>query len=192
MFDTERSPGTGTRRSFGNDVEAPGAVALGASTFQITPARTLQAAHPRLTTAELLPLVAVSVHRVRGALIGLGVAIVIWFVAILLLWLAGRRSAAREVATLIPNLLVLFRGLFSDPGVDRGSKFLVGFAIAWLISPIDLIPEFIPVAGPLDDAIVAALVLRYVLRHTDRSVLEKHWRGGARTLDVLTGRLRSR
>ena len=61
-------------------------------------------------------------------------------------------------------------------------------AIVWLVSPIDLIPEFIPVAGPLDDAIVAALVLRYVLRHTDRSVLEAHWRGGGTTLDVLAGR----
>lgn len=114
--------------------------------------------------------------------------VAIWLVAILLLWVAGRKSAAREVATLIPNLLILFRGLFSDPRVSRGSKFLLGFAIVWLVSPIDLIPEFIPVAGPLDDAIVAALVLRYVLRHTDRSVLAQYWRGGNSTLDVLAGR----
>jgi uncharacterized membrane protein YkvA (DUF1232 family) len=128
------------------------------------------------------------VAYVRSVLIGLGIALAIWLVAILLLWVVGRRSAAREVATLIPNLLVLFRGLFGDPRVSRGSKFLIGFAIVWLVSPIDLIPEFIPVAGPLDDAIVAALVLRYVLRHTDRSVLETHWRGGGTTLDVLAGR----
>jgi len=114
--------------------------------------------------------------------------VAIWLVAVLLLWFAGQRSAAREIATLIPNLLVLFRRLFADPRVPRGSKFLVGFAIVWLVSPIDLIPEFIPVAGPLDDAIVAAFVLRYVLRHTERSVLEEHWRGGSATLDVLAGR----
>jgi uncharacterized membrane protein YkvA (DUF1232 family) len=88
---------------------------------------------------------------------------------------------------LIPNLLVLFRRLFGDARVSGGSKFLLGFAIAWLVSPIDLIPEFIPVAGPLDDAIVAALVLRYVLKHTDRSVLEEHWRAESRTLDILAG-----
>ena len=104
----------------------------------------------------------------RGVLLGLGIAVSIWLALIVILWVAGRGSAAHEVATLIPNLLVLFRGLFGDPRVSRGSKALVGLAIVWLISPIDLIPEFIPVAGPLDDAIVAALVLRYVLRHTDR------------------------
>ena len=123
----------------------------------------------------------------RGVLVGLGIAVSIWLVLIVILWVAGRASAAREVATFIPNLLVLFRGLFGDPRVSRGSKALVGFAIVWLISPIDLIPEFIPVGGPLDDAIVAALVLRYVLRHTDRGVLEEHWRGGTSTLDVLAG-----
>ena len=123
----------------------------------------------------------------RGVLVGLGIAVAIWLVAILLLWVAGRGSAAREVATLIPNLLVLFRGLFGDSRVSRGSKVLIGFAMVWLVSPIDLVPEFIPVAGPLDDAIVAALVLRFILRHTDRSVLETHWRGGGTTLDVLAG-----
>jgi len=47
-------------------------------------------------------------------------------------------------------------------------------AVAWLVSPRDLIPEFIPVVGPLDDAIVAALVLRHILRRTDRTVLADH------------------
>jgi uncharacterized membrane protein YkvA (DUF1232 family) len=128
------------------------------------------------------------VASVRSVLIGLGIAVAIWLIAILLVWVFGRRSAAREIATLIPNLLVLFRGLFGDPRVSRGPKVLIGFAIVWLVSPIDLIPEFIPVVGPLDDAIVAALVLRYVLRHTDRSVLEAHWRGGGTALDILAGR----
>ena len=124
----------------------------------------------------------------RGLLIGLGVAVILWIVAIVILYAVGRRSAARELVTLIPNLLVLFRGLLADGRVSRGSKVLLGVAIVWLISPIDLIPEFMPVAGPLDDAIVAALVLRYVLRHTGRSVLEEHWRGGTSTLDLLAGR----
>jgi uncharacterized membrane protein YkvA (DUF1232 family) len=125
---------------------------------------------------------------VRGVLIGLGIAVAIWLAALLILVAAGRRSAARELATLIPNLLVLFKELFGDPRVSRSSKVLLGVAVVWLLSPIDLVPEFIPIAGPLDDAIVAALVLRYVLRHTDRSVLTEHWRGDAGTLAVLAGR----
>src|SRR5207253_1910582 len=69
----------------------------------------------------------------------------------------GRRTAAREVAALLPNLFGLFKGLVRDPRVPRGSKALLLFGAAWVASPIDLIPEFIPVLGPLDDAVVAAL-----------------------------------
>ena len=123
----------------------------------------------------------------RTLLIALAIAIGIWLVAIGVLFLAGRRSAARELATLLPNLVLLFRDLIRDPAVPRGSKILLGFAVVWLVSPIDLIPEFIPVAGPLDDAIVAALVLRYVIRRTDPEVLRRHWRGDPAILDRLAG-----
>src|SRR5882672_8527984 len=113
----------------------------------------------------------------RGLLVAIGIGVVIWLAAILALVAVGRPSTARELATLIPNLVVLFRGLLRDARVPRGSKLWLWFAIAWLVSPIDLIPEFIPVLGPLDDAIVAALVLRHVLRRTDHTVLTEHWRG---------------
>jgi uncharacterized membrane protein YkvA (DUF1232 family) len=122
----------------------------------------------------------------RGLLIGLVSLVVIWLLAILALVVLGRRSAARELATLIPNMLVLFRGLLGDPRVPRSSKWWIWFAIVWFVSPIDLIPEFIPVVGPLDDAIVAALVLRHVLKRTDRQVLSDHWRGDPATLDIIT------
>jgi uncharacterized membrane protein YkvA (DUF1232 family) len=125
---------------------------------------------------------------VRGLLIGLAIAAGVWLVAILVLVAVGRRSRARELATLLPNLLFLFRGLLRDPRVPRGAKLWVGFAVLWIASPIDLIPEFIPMVGPLDDAIVAAFVLRHLLRRTDRSVLADHWRGDASTLDALAGR----
>ena len=112
----------------------------------------------------------------------------LWLLVILALVLLGKRTAARELATLIPNLLVLFRGLLGDPRVPRSSKFWLGFAVIWFISPIDLIPEFIPIAGPLDDAIVAALVLRHVLKRTDRDILAQHWRGKPDTLDLISRR----
>jgi uncharacterized membrane protein YkvA (DUF1232 family) len=111
----------------------------------------------------------------------------VWIVAIAGLAIAGRRSAARALATLLPNLVVLFRGLLGDPRVSRGSKALVWFAVVWVASPIDLIPEFIPIAGPLDDAIVAALVLRHVLRRSGAEVVAEHWRGDPATLNLILG-----
>ena len=115
------------------------------------------------------------------------VAAAVWALAVVLLLALGRRTQARELATLIPNLVLLFKGLLQDPRVSRRNKAWLWFAVAWLVSPIDLIPEFIPFLGPLDDAVVAALVLRHVLRTTDRSVLTVHWRGDPATLDVITG-----
>ena len=121
----------------------------------------------------------------RGLLIAVAVAAVLWGGAILVLVAVGRRTQARELAVLIPNLLFLFRGLIKDERVPRSSKLWLGFAVAWIASPIDLIPEFIPVAGPLDDAIVAVLVLRHVLRRSERAVIEAHWRGDPKTLESI-------
>jgi uncharacterized membrane protein YkvA (DUF1232 family) len=125
---------------------------------------------------------------VRGFLTGIGIAIAIWSVAIVVLIAVGRRSRARELATLVANQMVLLRDLQRDPRVPRGAKLWLGLAVVWIASPIDPVPEFIPIAGPLDDAIVAALVLRHVLRRTDRSVLFEHWRGDPGTLDAIVGR----
>ncbi len=115
-------------------------------------------------------------------LVALGVVVGLWLLLVAGLALAGRGTLAREVATFLPNLVALFRGLIADRRVSRRAKLALMVATAWVVSPIDLIPEFIPIAGPLDDAIVAALVLRYVLRSTDRGVLTEHWRGDPETL----------
>lgn len=123
----------------------------------------------------------------RTLMVALAIAVVVWLIAIAALVLVGRRSAARELATLVPNLVVLFKGLLGDPAVPTRSKVLLGLAVVWIASPVDLIPEFVPIAGPLDDAIVAALVLRYLLRRTDRDVLRRHWRGDQAVLDRLAG-----
>jgi uncharacterized membrane protein YkvA (DUF1232 family) len=121
----------------------------------------------------------------RGFLVPLIIAVSIWLAAILVLIAVGQRAKARELATLIPNLLVLFRGLLRDARVSRSSKFWLGFAAVWIASPIDLIPEFIPIAGPLDDAIVAVLVLRHVLGRADYSVLLEHWKGDPAILESI-------
>jgi uncharacterized membrane protein YkvA (DUF1232 family) len=121
----------------------------------------------------------------RTLLVGLAVAALLYVAAIAALYLAGKRTAAREIASLLPNLLMLFRGLIRDPRVSRGSKALLLFGAVWVASPIDLVPEFIPVLGPLDDAVVAALILRHVLRRAGRDVVADHWRGDPATLDRL-------
>jgi len=122
---------------------------------------------------------------VRTLLLGVGIAVLIWVAVVLALALTGRRARARELAALVPNLLLLFRGLLRDPRVPRRAKLWLVFAVAWIASPIDLVPEFVPIAGPLDDAIVAALVLRHLLRSTPREVLLEHWRGE----EAMLGRL---
>ncbi len=118
----------------------------------------------------------------RVLLISVLVAVAVYAALLAVLLMAGRGTAARELATLVPNLARLFKDLIRDPRVPRGSKVLLVIAAAWVASPIDLIPEFIPVLGPLDDAVVAALVLRHVLRRAGRDVVEEHWRGDPATL----------
>lgn len=123
----------------------------------------------------------------RAALIALVVVLAVWVVAVVALAVAGRGTAAREIASLLPNLAALLRGLVRDPRVPRRTKLLLFAGAAWIASPIDLIPEFIPVLGPLDDVIIAALTLRAVVRSAGREVVADHWRGNAELLDRLLG-----
>ena len=122
---------------------------------------------------------------IHGLIVALVVTAGIWLCAVLALIALGRWASAREVTTFLPNLLLLFRGLVKDPRCPRRSKALLVFAAAWIASPIDLIPEFIPFLGPLDDAVVAALVLRHVLKKAGPDVIRDHWRGNAATIDRL-------
>jgi uncharacterized membrane protein YkvA (DUF1232 family) len=115
-----------------------------------------------------------------------GLALVaLWLVAVLVLLLLGRKTLARELITLLPNLVRLFRGLLGDERVPRSSKVLLVLGAAWLASPIDLIPEFLPMIGGIDDAVVAGFVLRHVVKRAGPDVVKDHWRGDPRTLGVL-------
>jgi len=113
----------------------------------------------------------------HSLLVGLAIALTVYLLVVLTLILAGRRAAAREAALLLPNLARLFKDLIRDPRVPRRSKWLLMFGAAWIVSPIDLIPEFIPFLGPLDDAVVAALILRRLVRTAGRDVVLEHWHG---------------
>ena len=120
-----------------------------------------------------------------GWLLALIVLAAIYAVAVLALILAGRGVAARELALLLPNLILLFKDLLRDPRVPRGPKIVLAIGIVWLVSPIDLLPEFLPVIGPLDDAVVAALVLRHLVHRAGAEVVREHWRGEPDTLELI-------
>lgn len=90
------------------------------------------------------------------------------------------------MAGFVPDCLRLFNGLLRDPGVDRRRKLLLAAVVVYLASPIDLVPDFIPVAGQLDDAIVVAFALRTVLRAGGPELLDRHWPGPPASLAVIT------
>jgi uncharacterized membrane protein YkvA (DUF1232 family) len=121
----------------------------------------------------------------HAVLIGLAVAAAIYALIVIVLLVLGRGDVTREAAALLPNLLSLFGALLKDPRVPRASKILVLIGAVWVASPIDLIPEFIPILGPLDDAVVAALVLRHLFRTAGNDVVAAHWKGDPATLDRL-------
>jgi uncharacterized membrane protein YkvA (DUF1232 family) len=98
---------------------------------------------------------------------------------------AGRRVDARAWAGFIPDCLVLFKRLMGDPRVPRGRKLLLGVMLGYLAMPFDLVPDFIPVAGQLDDAIVVALVLRSILRAAGDAPIREHWPGPQAGLRLL-------
>ena len=118
-------------------------------------------------------------------LLGVGIVVVVYAAFIAWLLLAGRRQDARALAGFIPDCLVLFRRLIDDERVPRRRKLLLGAMIGYLALPFDLVPDFIPIAGQLDDAIVVALVLRTVLRSGGPDLLREHWPGPPASLNVL-------
>ncbi len=127
---------------------------------------------------------------ILGAIIiGLVVA---WLALLVLLWLIRPRGVgAGELARLVPDILRLVRDLVTDRSAPLGVRVALVILLVWLISPIDLVPEFIPVLGPLDDVIVAVIVLRYVRRRLGDVELRRRWRGtddGYRVLSAFLGR----
>jgi len=121
----------------------------------------------------------------RWLVIGVLAVIAMWLIAVLVLIWMGRKTIAKELVALLPNLLRLFRGLIGDPRVPRGSKALLVVGAVWLASPIDLIPEFVPVVGPIDDAVVASLVLRHLVKRAGPDVVREHWQGDPRTIGLI-------
>ncbi len=111
--------------------------------------------------------------------------VALYALCVLGLIVAGRRTDARALAGFIPDCLVLCRRLLGDERVPRSRKVLLAALAVYLASPIDLIPDFIPVAGQLDDALLLALVLRSLIRASGDDVVREHWPGPERSLVAL-------
>ncbi len=115
-------------------------------------------------------------------LIAAAAALVAYAVLVAGLVVAGRRTDARALAGFVPDCVVLVRRLLGDPRVPRARKLLLVGLLAYLTLPFDLVPDVIPVAGQLDDAIAVALVLRVVLRGAGPDAIREHWPGPERSL----------
>ena len=113
-------------------------------------------------------------HAVLAATLA---ALLLYAALVIALILRGRREDARALAGFVPDCIVLFRRLLADDRVPRRSKLVLAALIAYLAMPIDIIPDFIPVAGQLDDAIIVALALRSILRASGPQLLHEHWPG---------------
>jgi uncharacterized membrane protein YkvA (DUF1232 family) len=122
---------------------------------------------------------------VRTALIIIAVLLALYALVVVALLLAGRRTDARTVAGFVPDCIVLFKRLLTDPAVSRPRKLMLVLLIGYLAMPFDLIPDFIPVAGQLDDAILVGLVLRGLVRGAGPDLVRRHWPGPEQSLRVI-------
>jgi uncharacterized membrane protein YkvA (DUF1232 family) len=118
-------------------------------------------------------------------LVALGVCLLLYAGAVAALAVAGRRETARALAGFVPDCVVLCSRLLRDPRVPRGRKALIVALTGYLALPFDLVPDFIPVAGQLDDAVLVALVLRGLLRGGGEALVREHWPGPERGLEFV-------
>ena len=109
--------------------------------------------------------------------LALVVLAVVYGALIVAIVVGSRQWDIRMIARLVPYCAILFKRLLADPRVPARWKVASGLALVYLALPFDLIPDFIPLAGQLDDAILVALVLRGLLRSAGPRLLREHWPG---------------
>jgi uncharacterized membrane protein YkvA (DUF1232 family) len=114
------------------------------------------------------------------------VAAVSWLLLVTVLWLhRPSRDLAAPVVRLVPDLIRLVRSLLADEATPRSVKIALGGLLLYLLSPIDLVPDFLPVIGSLDDVIVGVLVLRWAGRRIGTDDLRTHWSGAPEGFDLV-------
>ena len=95
------------------------------------------------------------------------------------------RKLAGDLVTTLPNLVKLLARLVRDPRVPRRSKMVVGAALVYVVSPLDLLPEFIPVVGFADDALLVAFALNHLVNVAGEEVVLEHWDGPRDLLEMI-------
>ena len=130
-------------------------------------------------------------HSVVAVLGGL---VLVWVALVAALYWAGRKqddpASLTEMLRLVPDVLRMCRALAADPEVPRGVRVRMGLLVGYLLMPIDLVPDFVPVVGYADDAIVVVWALRSVVRAAGPDALDRHWSGtpaGLRAVKRLAG-----
>lgn len=119
-----------------------------------------------------------------------GVVLALWIISCLLMVLFAHRlpdGLLRQIAEFLPACVTTARRLRKHPAVPRSAKVAMLIAIVWVISPIDLLPEFLPVIGPLDDVVAVVLLLRFAARRIPREVVLEAWPSDPRLLEKLLG-----
>ena len=122
-----------------------------------------------------------------GTIIGIVAGLLVaWAALVVVLWLVRPRDVGlRDLVAVVPDVVRLVRNLLADRATPLGVRVALGILLVWILSPIDLIPEFVPVLGPLDDVVVAVLVLRYVARRVGPPELRRRWQGSDAGFDLL-------
>ena len=119
-----------------------------------------------------------------------GAALALWALSCLLMMLFASRlpnGLMKQVAEFLPACVTAARTLRTDPLVPRRAKIALLIAVLWVLSPIDLLPEFLPVIGPLDDVLAVILLLRYAARSIPRATLLAAWPSDPTLLERLLG-----
>jgi uncharacterized membrane protein YkvA (DUF1232 family) len=120
-----------------------------------------------------------------------GVLLGLWVISCVVMMLLAHRlppGLMRQVAEFLPSCVTTARTLRKDPAVPRRAKVALLVAVVWVLSPIDLLPEFLPVIGPLDDVVAVILLLRYAARSIPRQTLLDAWPTDPHLLERLLGR----
>ena len=116
--------------------------------------------------------------------------VVLWAISCLVMMLLASRlpdGLMKQVAEFLPACVTTARALRKNPLVPRRAKIALLVAVLWVISPIDLLPEFLPVIGPLDDVVAVILLLRYAARSIPRDTLLAAWPSDPGLLERLLG-----
>jgi uncharacterized membrane protein YkvA (DUF1232 family) len=110
-----------------------------------------------------------------------GGLLLLWLGLLAFLWRAHRhqpdKTGMRDALRLLPDVIRLLHRLATDPALPRGVRLRLVFLLGYLLLPIDLAPDFIPVLGYADDAVIVAIALRSVTRRAGSQALDTHWPG---------------